>query len=624
MESNQIQPKIIQIEKLSQQLEETEARLKMLVASTKLGTWDYNPITGDLHWSDECKKIYGALPGQSINFDVFVNQIHTDDKIWVESEISNAMNPEADGNYDISYRIRRFDNNEYRWIRAQGKVFKNHDGYPSRFIGTVLDITDAMEANKRSATLAAIITSSDDAIVSKTLESIVTSWNGAAERMFGYTAAEMIGQSIVILIPPDRQNEEPHILERLKSGERVEHFETKRITKHGELIDVSLTISPIKDDNGRIIGLSKIARDITERKNAQQLLQKREEHFRLALNAAHLGTFDMDIVKGTMEWDSRCKELFGIFKSQSVTYNKDFLQGLHPEDRERISLIIEDVLDKSKSDGNYDVEYRTVGLEDKKIRWVRAMGKAIFDVDDKPIRFIGTVLDITSQKQEELRKNDFVAIVSHELKTPLTSMYGYIQIMLQKANESNDALSLRALNSMHGQTKKMIALIKDFLDIARLEEGKLQLLKKPFRLHPLLTEVCSELTFLSAHEIELQDCEDITVIGDRDKIGQVLSNLLSNAIKYSPKGGKILIGCDKEEKQVKIFVKDEGVGIHAKDLPHLFERFYRVDNEQLQTITGFGIGLYLSSEIIKSHGSSIIVESVEGEGSTFYFYLPCH
>jgi len=297
---------------------------------------------------------------------------------------------------------------------------------------------------------------------------------------------------------------------------------------------------------------------------------------------------------------------------------------LHPEDRERIRLIIEDVLDKSKSDGNYDVEYRTVGVEDKKIRWVRAMGKAIFDDENKPMRFIGTVLDITAQKQEEFRKNDFVAIVSHELKTPLTSMYGYIQIMLQNANESKDALSLRALNSMHGQTKKMIALIKDFLDIARLEEGKLQMIKKPFDLHLLLTDVCSELAFLSSHAIELQDCVELTVIGDREKIGQVMSNLLSNAVKYSPKGGKIIIGCDKEEKQVRVYVKDKGVGIHAKDLPHLFERFYRVDNEQIQTITGFGIGLYLSSEIVKSHGSTISVESIEGQGSTFYFYLPCY
>ena len=150
------------------------------------------------------------------------------------------------------------------------------------------------------------------------------------------------------------------------------------------------------------------------------------------------------------------------------------------------------------------------------------------------------------------------------------------------------------------------------------------MIRKPFDLRLLLTDVCSELAFLSSHAIELQDCVELTVIADREKIGQVMSNLLSNAVKYSPKGGRIIIGCDKEGKQVRIYVKDEGVGIHAKDLPHLFERFYRVANEQIQTITGFGIGLYLSAEIIKSHGSTISVESVEGEGSTFYFYLPCY
>jgi PAS domain S-box-containing protein len=369
----ELREKLVQYEQQTQQLEETEARLRMLVASTRLGTWDYNLITGDLHWSDECRKIYGASPDMPVNFEIFAKQIDPNDKGWVEAEISKAIDPSGNGNYDITYRVHRFDNNESRWIRAQGQIFKNSDGVPARFIGTVIDVTDTKAAIEKSARLQAIIASSDDAIISKTLESIVTTWNQAAERMFGYKASEIIGQSIVKLIPPDRQDEEPHILKRLRAGERVEHFETKRITKYGQLIDVSLTISPIKDETGKIIGLSKIARDITYKKQAVQLLQKREEHFRLALNAADLGTFDMDIVKGTMEWDTRCRELFGIYEDKPVTYNQDFLQGLHPDDRERISVIIEAVLDKNKSDGNYDVEYRTIGIEDQKIRWVRAM-----------------------------------------------------------------------------------------------------------------------------------------------------------------------------------------------------------------------------------------------------------
>src|SRR5207237_10305616 len=135
-----------------------------------------------------------------------------------------------------------------------------------------------------------------------------------------------------------------------------------------------------------------------------------------------LGTFELNLLEGTLEWDDRCRKLFGINHSRQVTYEKDFWQGVHPDDTERVSLAIDAAFNKSVSGGDYDVEYRTIGAEDKKERWVRAKGKVFFDEQDTPVRFIGSVLDITEQKKEEQRKNDFIGIVSHELKTPLTSI----------------------------------------------------------------------------------------------------------------------------------------------------------------------------------------------------------
>jgi PAS domain S-box-containing protein len=402
------------------------------------------------------------------------------------------MDANSDGQYNITYRITRFDDQSPRWIRSQGKVYHNNAGQAERFIGTVVDITENKLAEEKSAVLAAIVASSDDAIISKNFESIVTSWNDSAERLFGYTAEEMIGESIVKLIPPDRQDEEPQILSRLRRGERVDHFETKRMAKDGSLLDVSLTISPIRGLHGNLIGVSKIARDITDR------------------------------------------------------------------------------------------------------------------------------------KQEEMRKNDFIAMVSHELKTPLTSMKSYLQVLLRIAKKEGSSFQLNALARAESQAQKMTVMIHDFLNLARLEDGKIALNKTLFDLHPLIKEISAEAPFLTSnHQVKLVDCENICLEADRDKLGQVLNNLLSNAIKYSPKGGSIVIGCEKLDKQVKIFVKDEGVGISTEDQKRLFERFYRSKDERIKTVSGFGIGLYLVSEILRYHGSEIKVESAPGAGATFYFIMDC-
>lgn len=253
------------LEQSNRELAASESRLRMAVESTGLGTWEYFPASGELLWSKECRDIFCISETQTVSFDTYALHIHPDDRSWVTEKVYANLLPGAEGRYEVTHRIIRSDNQEIRWVHGQGVVEFDH-GAASRFLGTVLDITEQKQVAEKSARLAAIITSSDDAIISKTLESVVTTWNNAAERMFGYTADEMTGESIYKLIPPDRLEEEPMILGRLKSGERVEHFETKRQTKDGRLIDVSLTISPIKDSRGNIIGVSKIARDISEQK----------------------------------------------------------------------------------------------------------------------------------------------------------------------------------------------------------------------------------------------------------------------------------------------------------------------------------------------------------------------
>jgi PAS domain S-box-containing protein len=368
---------------------------------------------------------------------------------------------------------------------------KNEQGKVDTGLIIALDITDIKQAEEKSAKLAAIIESSDDAIISKTLESVITSWNDSAERMFGYTADEIIGETIYKLIPPDRQEEEPRILARLKSGERVEHFETKRMTRDGKLLDVSLTISPVKDKRGNIIGLSKIIRDITEK------------------------------------------------------------------------------------------------------------------------------------KLDETRKNDFIGMVSHELKTPLTSLNALIQVTSAKLKNNDDVFLTGAMEKANTQVKRMSSMINGFLNVSRLESGKLLIDKQNFELNQLISETINEIKLTSPdYSITFNPANPILLHADKDKISSVISNLLSNAVKYSPKEKLIKVDCEIIGKELRVSVKDEGMGINSLDIEKIFDRYYRVETTHTQHISGFGIGLYLSAEIIERHNGRIWVESKPGKGSTFYFILP--
>jgi signal transduction histidine kinase len=359
--------------------------------------------------------------------------------------------------------------------------------------------------------------------------------------------------------------------------------------------------------------------------DAQKRVERAEETSRLAIEGADLGTFDMDVSQGTLEWSKRCREMFGIFSDNPISYEDDFLPNVHPDDLQLAHQAVEDAFNFEKSKGHYDVEYRTIGKSDKKLRWIRAKGRTIFSDTGEPVRLIGTALEITESKMNELRKNDFIAMVSHELKTPLTSIKSYVQMVLSKAKKSDDAFALNALSRAETQVNKMVGLIRGFLDTSRIQSGQMQLNVETFSLKELKSEIVDDIRAMDdSCTISRIGCPDIQITGDRDKIGQVLNNLLSNAIKYSPKGSTIAIGCQVTDTTVRVIVKDEGRGVPEEQQDRLFDRFYRVANDTTRNVPGFGIGLYLSAEIIKLHKGEIGMYNnpAPERGATFYFTLP--
>ncbi|WP_256011896.1 PAS domain S-box protein [Desertivirga xinjiangensis] len=499
-------------------------------------------------------------------------------------------------------------------------------GTLTRSFNMMLDQLDSKNleihaANEESLKLAAIVESSGDAIIGCNLEGEIITWNQSAERILRYPAEEAIGQKVEFLVPSSEASLFKTMIKDLDASGGRKPVETILVRKGGNNPDISLTLSPVKNSHGVLVGFSLIARDISIQKQNERILAENEEHLRLATQAAELGTFDLDVRTARLVWDKRCKELFGVEDQDEVDYDNTFAKHLHEDDRDRVLKVIDNLLYNRFNNGDYDIEYRTVSPAGK-VRWVRAMGKVFFDEYGKPLRFIGAVLDISEKKKEEIRKNDFIAIVSHELKTPLTTMKSFVQILLSKAKIAADEFAINALSRTDAQTNKMTSMIKDFLQLAKLEEGKINIVKGEFALCDLLQDTVAEANLLSSsHSIEVAHSDRGLVLADRDKIGQVLINLLSNAMKYSPAGKKIVAGCIREADHLKVFVKDEGVGISPEDQKHLFKRFYRVDNEKIKHISGFGIGLYLVSEILKYHDSEIRLESEEEKGSTFFFYL---
>jgi PAS domain S-box-containing protein len=245
--------------------------------------------------------------------------------------------------------------------------------------------------------LAAIVESSDDAIIAKDLNGIITAWNRSAERIFGYTESEVLRKPITIIIPPELQAQETDILRRLRLGERIDHFETVRITKTGERVLVSLTVSPIRDSTGRIVGASKIARDVTRIRQIEQALRDSEQRMRFCLEAANIGTWDWDIESGTVRWSENMETIHAQVPGSFGGNVEAFLVGVHDEDRQRVRQAVQRALE---GEGNYHVEYRQLKA-DGRLAWIEAHGQVVYDSSNRSKSMMGVCRNISERKISE-------------------------------------------------------------------------------------------------------------------------------------------------------------------------------------------------------------------------------
>lgn len=534
------------------------------------------------------------------------------------------------------------------------------------------DITERQNADEKQAMLAAIVDSSDDIIVSKTLQGIITSWNPAARRMFGYTEAEAIGKHISLIIPPDRLHEEDHIIGNVSRGIRVDHFETIRMTKDGRMIPLSITVSPIKNSRGEVIGASKIARDISEQKNAKERMNQYTRNLEILNDISKTVSENMETEAILQRVTDASTNLIGaafgsffynLIDKSGESYTLYTLSGAPKSAFEKFGMPRNTAVfhptftgqgvvrsDDITKDPRYGQNPPHYGKPKGHLPVVSYLAVPVFKKDgtvigglfyghSEPGKFTAehetlvegiashaSVALENARLYEEVqslnaKKDEFIGLASHELKTPVTSMKGYLQIM--ERNPDDWKRNKIFIQKTHQQVNKLSALISDLLDVSKIETGKLPFDFSEFDFIELAKEVI-ELMQLSnpTHQIETHYSVDHKLItADRQRIEQVMINIVGNAIKYSPRANHIIVRIENNEHKIRFAVHDFGIGIEQAHLDRIFSRFYRVE-DLAAYMSGLGIGLYISKEIINRHHGELTVTSQYGEGSTFTFELP--
>ena len=441
--------------------------------------------------------------------------------------------------------------------------------------------------------------------------------------LWGKTATEVMGVPLMKIFPEFIGQPFPeHIREVFETGQSFVQPEDVFYYQTADGISkkyVSYFYDPMLDADGIVYGVIVGAEDITTRVENRLKTERAEEMLRIAIESANLGTWHFHTTSKRLVVSDRLKELFGYFHDEEMTY-ESFARQITEEYRPIVLHTFRESMAKGEQ---FSVEFSIVDRHDQKIRWMRVTGKIYRDQGGLPIRISGILMEITEHKQDEIRKNDFIAMVSHELKTPLTSLKVYVQLLNLKAKTSGDLFTVKSLGKVEGQVNKMNNMIRSFLDLSRLEAGKIYLEYEEFTIEKLIAEIVEEVSLTDkSHTILFSTCKPLSVYADREKIGQVINNLLGNAIKYSRPNTMVTIRCEQVGEMVQVSIEDEGIGIAKADQPKLFSRFYRIQNQELKTVSGFGIGLYLSAEIIQLHEGKIWIESDEGKGAVFYFTLP--
>lgn len=560
-------------------------------------------------------------------------------------------------------------------VMAGSNPLHDEQGHLIGAMNILMDLATRTSGAEMTSELAAIVESSDDAIVSKSLDGIILSWNRGAERIFGFTADEAIGSPITMVIPQELHLEEKEILSRLRRGERVDHYETIRLTRDGRPINISLTVSPVRDHTGRIIGASKIARDITRQTQADaalaelndQLAAQLAELTRLHEMSTRLSTMrdlqpildeSLQTAVALADTDfgmiSLCTDSEHLGIQASVGFNEELLNSFQTDAPgaghvcllERRPLIIENLeTDPRFKDFSslalqagiraaYFVPLANrsgemVGVLSIYFRVPHAPGERTIRMIDlcarQAVNFIESANLYAQLQESHRRKDEFLAILAHELRNPLAPISNSLQI-LRMSDELSPSLQI-VRQIMEQQVNYMVHLVDDLLEVSRITRGKIELRKQQADVATLIASAV-EMTRTQMQESQVDlsiivPAEPIMIEVDAVRMTQVIANLLNNAAKYTDIGGSVQVTAARHTGQLVLSVRDTGVGIPAEMLERIFEMFSQIDRTTNRSRGGLGIGLTLARKLVALHSGTISASSSGlGHGSEFTIQLP--
>jgi PAS domain S-box-containing protein len=543
------------------------------------------------------------------------------------------------------------------WVLDETILVRDEQGTPLWVQGFLVDITERKNAEETRARLASIIESSNEAITSASLDLRFTSWNAGAERMFGYPAKEVLGQPVTLLVPPEHQQRALDLVRRVVEEDQVAQYETVRLREDGARVHVSFTYSPIRNSSGKVVGVSAIGQDVTERKRAEQAIRDSESKFRAFVETTDEWVWAMDVDTMHTYSNPAVTRILGYEPEEVV--GMAWSEFVVEADREELVRAIAEQAERRE--GWSAMVVRCLH-RDGSMRFLESTATPDLDDEGVLIGWRGTDRDVTGRIQaeadrerllvgeqearaiaeaaqrdlaaqnERLReldrlKDEFIALVSHELRTPLTSIRGYTELLLDgEAGELTED-QRQFLGVVERNSHRLLHLVGDLLFLAQVEAGKLVLDVGALDLSTVASEsVETARPQAEAKGITLTLATGPTppVAGDRARIGQLLDNLVSNAIKFTPEGGRVDVRVRVLRKQAILEVRDSGMGIPAIEQEFLFERFFRTSTATEQAIQGTGLGLAISKAIVEAHEGRITVASEEGAGTTFRVSLPLH
>ncbi len=614
-----------------------EERLRLALEAGRMGTWEWTIASGAVRWSPGLEAIHGlpagGFPG---TFEAFQRDIHPEDRERVLQAVRRAA--EERGDYHVEYRIVRPDGT-VRWVEGRGQLFPDPEGRPERMVGVCSDVTERKQVEQVLADQAHLLRTIDDALYEVDTDMRILSWNRAAERLYGYAAAEAIGRySPELLRPRISPAERAAYVKRLERGEVV-RFEAEFHRKDGTAVWVNVTAFAKRDPDGGVHSVVSIHRDVTE-------LRRADERFRLAIEAAPAAMIMVDRHGTVVLVNALMERLFGYSRDEIVGQPLERLvppryRHGHPEFRraflaapaQRPMGVGRDLYALRKDGSEIPVEIGLSPIETEDGTLVLA---AVTDITERKRRDEERAQLLAREQAaradaEAARgdaeaanrvKDEFLAMLSHELRSPLNAIVGFLHALKTKA----DPDVRRAVEVIDRNTRVVIRLVDDLLDVSRIVAGRLAIERRPVAVAPLVSDLLDTLApAVTGKGLRLDRDVDPSagvVAGDAARLHQAIGNLVTNAIKFTPAGGSVAVRVQGGEAEVAITVSDTGQGIAPEFLPHVFERFQQEDTSPARTHGGLGLGLAIVRHIVEAHGGTVTVESPgRGRGARVGFRL---